>query len=159
MASLSCTSRTRCALRWLLVGTRNSHRWSHRALVSGRGVLVMGWYQEPRRREPEKLRSLNSGPVVRRQVGGQVRCLAWYLHWYRHSRRYYTCKRKTIVEIFNLIAETRIMSQVQNTMVHSKSNCVSVGYNFIITILVRLTTNYNITIISFRRTVRVPSFR
>lgn len=137
MASSSWTSFTRCALGWLLVGARSSHRRGHRALVGGRGVLVMGWYQEPRRREPEKLRSLNSGPVVRRQVGGQVSCLVWYLHWYRHSRRYYTCKRRTIVERLSLIDNTRIISWKLNTTVHS--NCVSIGYDFIIPILVGIT--------------------
>ena len=56
--------------------------------------VVLG-HEQTRRRKPEKLRSLNSWPVVGRQVGGEVGRLVGYLHGDGHSRRYYTCRKDT----------------------------------------------------------------
>lgn len=60
-------------------------RWGGDGAVQWRVVLG---HEQARRRKPEKLRSLDPRPVVRSQVGGQVRGLAGDLYWYGDSGGY-----------------------------------------------------------------------
>lgn len=75
---------------YVLMSRHRGRRGAIRRICAGvrRGRRV--FHKQSRRWKPEKLRSLNSRPVIRHRV----RCLTWYLDRYTYSGGDYTCGRE-----------------------------------------------------------------
>lgn len=86
------------ALRRFVILSRGSDNSRNNGGCHGwlqcRVILV---HENARRWKPEKLRSLNPWPIVWGKIGGEIWCLAWYLHRYRNAGGYHSCNKNYIL--------------------------------------------------------------